>query len=63
MNQRIPSASTGEFFNTIGAKRPFVDHSIFVVLMPPVKVTAPAIIGLLHVFLEFGYGLTVTGPQ
>jgi hypothetical protein len=26
MNQRTPSASTGEFFNTIGAKRSFLGY-------------------------------------
>jgi hypothetical protein len=49
-----------DFCNSIGAKRPFIDHSIFVVLMSPVKVTAPAIIALLPVFLGLGDGLTVT---
>src|ERR1700680_1063396 len=28
MNQRTPCASTGEFFNTIGAKRTFHNHSL-----------------------------------
>jgi len=28
MNQRTPCASTGEFFNTIGAKRPFMPNGI-----------------------------------
>src|ERR1700722_14108064 len=27
VNQRTPCASTGEFFNTIGAKRPFISAS------------------------------------
>jgi hypothetical protein len=42
MNQRIPPASTGEFFNTIGAKRTFGKLAMSVRGRPTVGISAAA---------------------